>query len=136
VNILVGDSGIGKSPLAYQLGLAVARRQAFFWTCPTEQGNVLLVDFENSLTDVRWIMDQQRKHLRLEECPHAFQVWPMHLDPLRQKVEQVIAAFAPTWSSWTRCVSFNPIMESESSAAVDQIKKLRVTPPGMARRFY
>ena len=78
VNILVGDSGIGKSPLAYQLGLAVAAGKPFL-DMPTEQGNVLLVDFENSLTDVRWIMDQQRKHLRLEECPHAFQVWPMHL---------------------------------------------------------
>jgi hypothetical protein len=72
-------------------------------------------------------MDQQRKHLRLEECPHAFQVWPMHLDPLRQKVEQVIAAFAPDLVILDSLRSFNPIMESESSAAVGQIKKLRVT---------
>jgi hypothetical protein len=107
------------------LGLAVAAGKPFL-DMPTEQGNVLLVDFENSLTDVRWIMDQQRKHLRLEECPHAFQVWPMHLDPLRQKVEQVIAAFAPDLVILDSLRSFNPSMESESSAAVDQIKKLRV----------
>jgi hypothetical protein len=126
VNILVGDSGIGKSPLAYQLGLAVAAGKPFL-DMPTAQGNVLLVDFENSLADVRWIMDRQRQHLRLEECPHAFQVWPMHLDPLRQKVEQVIDALAPDLVILDSLRSFNPIMESESSAAVGQIKQLRVT---------
>ena len=45
VNILVGDSGIGKSPLAYQLGLAVASGTPFL-DMPVQQGKVLLVDFE------------------------------------------------------------------------------------------
>jgi hypothetical protein len=95
--------------------LAVAAGKPFL-DMPTAQGNVLLVDFENSLTDVRWIMDRQRKHLRLEECPHAFQVWPMHLDPLRQRVEQVIAAFAPDLVILDSLRSFNPIMGEKGSA--------------------
>ncbi len=126
VNILVGDSGIGKSPLAYQLGLAVASGTPFL-DMPVQPGKVLLVDFENSLTDVHWIMEQQRQHLGLAKFPCTFQVWPMHLDPLQQKIEQVIAIFAPDLVILDSLRSFSPKMESDNSAAVEQIKRLRVT---------
>ncbi len=126
VNILVGDSGIGKSPLAYQLGLAVASGAPFL-DMPVRRGKVLLVDFENSLADVQWIMEQQRKHLGLAECPCTFQVWPMNLDPLQDKVEEVIAIFAPDLVILDSLRSFSPAMESDNRAAVEQIKSLRVT---------
>src|SRR5579859_235175 len=41
VNILVGDSGIGKSPLVYQLGLAVASGTPFL-DLPVTPAKVLL----------------------------------------------------------------------------------------------
>ena len=125
VNILVGDSGIGKSPLAYQLGLAVASGTPFL-DMPVQQGKVLLVDFENSLTDLRWIMMQQRKHLGLEKFPYTFQVWPMHLNPMQDRVEEVVAIFKPDLVILDSLRSFSPTMESDSCAAVDQIKRLRV----------
>src|SRR5438552_8528333 len=62
VNILVGDSGIGKSPLAYQLGMCVAAGTPFLGM-PVKPGKVLFIDFENSLVDAHWIMDRQRQHL-------------------------------------------------------------------------
>jgi hypothetical protein len=126
VNILVGDSGIGKSALAYQLGLAVASGSPFL-EMPTTLGKVLLVDFENSLADAHWIMEQQRKHLGLAAFPHTFQLWPMLLDPLREKVEEVVATFAPDLVILDSLRSFNPKMEGENSVAVEQIKRLRVT---------
>ncbi len=126
VNILVGDSGIGKSPLAYQLGLAVATGTPFL-DMPVQPGKVLLVDYENSLADVHWIMEQQRKHLGFSKFPCTFQVWPMHLDPLQEQVEEVIAIFAPDLVILDSLRSFSPAMESDNSAAVEQIKSLRVT---------
>ena len=50
VNILVGDSGIGKSPLTYQMALAIAGGIPFLGI-RTRQANVLLIDYENSLSD-------------------------------------------------------------------------------------
>jgi hypothetical protein len=126
VNILVGDSGIGKSPLGYQLGLAVASGTPFL-DLPVQQGKVLLVDFENSVADAHWIMEQQRKHLGIDRFPPTFQLWPLQLDPLRETVEEVIAMFAPDLVILDSLRSFSPKMESDNSAAVEQIKRLRAT---------
>jgi hypothetical protein len=126
VNILVGDSGIGKSALAYQLGLAVAAGTPFL-DLAVARGKVLMVDFENSLADAHWIMEQQRKHLGLARFPHTFQLWPMLLDPLRDKIEEVVAMFAPDLVILDSLRSFNPKMEGENSVAVAQIKRLRAT---------
>jgi len=126
VNILVGDSAIGKSPLGYQLGLAVASGTPFLGM-PVRQAKVLLVDFENDVVDARRILGQQRKHLGLAKCPHTFQLWLMNLSPLRENVEEVIATFAPDLVILDSLRSFNSKMESDNSVAVEQIKRLRVT---------
>jgi hypothetical protein len=134
VNILVGDSGIGKSPLAYQLGLAVASGRPFL-DMPVKPGKVLLVDFENSLADVHWIMEQQRKHLGLTGFPRTFQVWPVHLDPSPGTVEQVIAMFAPDLVILDSLRSFSRTMESDNAAAVDHVRRLRVTSASYGTAF-
>src|ERR1035438_3031029 len=80
VSILVGDSGIGKTPLAYQLALSLAAGLPFLGL-PAKPAKVLLVDFENSLRDAHWMLEQLRKHLRLEKYPDNFLLWPAHLAP-------------------------------------------------------
>ena len=47
VNILVGDSGIGKSPLMHQMAYAVGAGVPFIGY-ETRPADVLIVDFENS----------------------------------------------------------------------------------------
>ena len=126
VNLLVGDSGVGKSALAYQLGLAVATGVPFL-DLPVRRGRVLFVDYENSLADAHWIMKQQRQHLGLASFPHTFQLWPMHLDPLQDKVEDVIASFRPDFVILDSLRSFNPRMEGDNTTATEQIKSLRLT---------
>lgn len=46
--LLVGDSGIGKTPFLYQLGLSVAGGRTFL-NMPVKQGPVLYIDAETSL---------------------------------------------------------------------------------------
>jgi KaiC/GvpD/RAD55 family RecA-like ATPase len=136
VNILVGDSGIGKSALVYQLAMAVAAGKRFLGHA-TQPGKVILVDYENSLWDAYRIVQQQRKHLGLDHSPTTLQIWPMNEaapeasraelleQGLHENVEQAIYQFAPDLVIFDSLRSFNPAMENDNAAAVAQIKQLR-----------
>lgn len=124
VDLMVGDSGIGKSPLAYQLGLAVAAGVPFVGM-RSRKAKVMYVDYENSLADARWMMDQQRKHLGLAEFPHTFQLWPLHLHPHHDAVEEVIDVFAPDLVILDSLRSFSPRMETDNHSLIEQIRRLR-----------
>ncbi len=125
VNILVGDSGIGKSPLAYQLALAVASGTPFLGMA-ARQARVLLVDYENALGDSYFFLHQQRKHLGLKDWPWALLVWPLRLDPFQKHVEAVIRSLSPDLVIIDSLRSLNRRMESASAAAVEQIKRFRL----------
>ena len=130
VNLLVGDSGVGKTPLAYQLALAVAAGAPFLGL-PVRAAKVLLVDYENALWDSHWILEQQRKHLGLSAYPANFLLWPLHLGPSRGRlepsVEEVIQQLAPELVILDSLRSYNPAMETENGAAARQIRMLRAT---------
>jgi KaiC/GvpD/RAD55 family RecA-like ATPase len=142
VSILVGDSGIGKTPLAYQLALSLAAGVPFLGL-PVKRSRVLLVDFENSLRDAHWMLEQLRKHLRLATYPDNFLLWPAHLAPqdpgapfrmvekqlnrngMNPGVSQVIRMLAPDLVIVDSLRSFNPEMERDNAVAAWQIKSLR-----------
>jgi RecA/RadA recombinase len=126
VNIMVGDSGIGKSPMAYQLGLSVAAGTPFLGM-RTRPGKVAVIDYENNLADVDSLLKQQTKHLGLTAVPNQFLLWPLTRDPLQDHVEEVIHIFAPDLVVIDSLRTFSPEMESNSRRAVDKIKHLRVT---------
>lgn len=71
VNIGVGDSGIGKSPLAYQMGLCVASGAEFLGRA-VKQGPVLYVDLENGEDQFIDLALALARHLRLPEIPPDF----------------------------------------------------------------
>jgi hypothetical protein len=73
VHVAVGDSGLGKTPWAYQLGLCVATGQPFLGF-PVQQGRVLYFDGENGLEQIKGISDSLCNYLRIEECPENFLV--------------------------------------------------------------
>ena len=74
VTFLIGDSGLGKSPLAYQLGLCVAAG-APFAGMKTEPGLVVMVDYENGLEEGRNLRNQIASFLKLKKLPEDFLVW-------------------------------------------------------------
>lgn len=80
VNIIVGDSGIGKSPLLIQLGLSVAAGVEFC-DIPTLQGPVLYVDCENGKESFQEIARNLIIHMGLGGPPPAFTVYSPNWDP-------------------------------------------------------
>ena len=75
VNLLVGDSGIGKSPLAYQLGLAAAVGLPFLGMA-TRASKVLLVDYgEFAWPRLTRSWSSSGDILGISEFPATFQLW-------------------------------------------------------------
>ena len=92
VTVLIGDSGLGKSPLAYQLGLCVAAGIPLFPGMQTESGLVVMADFENGLIDSRNMREQMVRFLGLPDVPKNFKVWsPDKANVGRINVDRIIA---------------------------------------------
>jgi hypothetical protein len=124
VNILVGDSGIGKSPMAYQLGLSIAAGKPFLGL-PVAQGKVVVADYENNLASVEWLVRQQCRHLGMAHAPSGFLFWPLSQDPNQEQVADIVATLAPQLVIIDSLRAYCPKMETDSSCAVEQIRKLR-----------
>ncbi len=73
--MLIGDSGLGKSPLAYQIGLCVAAGIPLFPGMETDSGLVVMADFENGLIESRNMREQMVRFLGLPDVPKNFKVW-------------------------------------------------------------
>ncbi len=74
VNIAVGDSGIGKSPLLYDMCLRVAAGLPFL-RYPVKRGPVLIVDFENSGERVQ-LCETLLHTAGLDKAPSEFLIDP------------------------------------------------------------
>jgi AAA domain len=74
LSIVVGDSGLGKSPLLYQAALCVAAGRPFLGR-PVSKGRVLYLDFENGLGDVEDLVVRLSRHLGLGAMPEDLLLW-------------------------------------------------------------
>src|SRR5207302_2870448 len=73
IALVVGDSGLGKSPLLYQMGLCVAAGVPFLGK-QVRQGKVLYMDFENGLRESNDLIKQLASFLRIT-VPDSFLTW-------------------------------------------------------------
>lgn len=74
LGLMVGDSGLGKSPLAYQMGVSVAAGIPFLGL-PTQKTGVLYLDFENGLQDVNGLVARLSAYLGLTAPPRELGLW-------------------------------------------------------------
>jgi hypothetical protein len=77
LTLVVGDSGIGKSPLLYQAMLCVAANVPFLGR-NVRQGRALVMDCENGVEQVVDIVSQLSKHLNLERVPDDLRLWNLN----------------------------------------------------------
>jgi hypothetical protein len=74
LGLLVGDSGLGKSPLVYQMALCISSGKPFLGH-GVKQGPVLVLDFENGLGDVGSMLDALCLHIGLSSTPKELHLW-------------------------------------------------------------
>ncbi|MBI3695335.1 MAG: AAA family ATPase [Acidobacteria bacterium] len=74
VGIVVGDSGLGKSPLLYQAAMCIAAGLPFL-DHAVRQTSVLYLDFENGLGEVDEIMSGLARPLGLVDAPDDLLLW-------------------------------------------------------------
>ena len=77
ISLVLGDSGLGKSPLMYQLAICVAAGLPFLGRS-TLQARVLMADFENGIGEVIEMIETISGYLGLSGPPGEDQllVWP------------------------------------------------------------
>lgn len=115
VNIIVGDSGIGKSPLLVQLALCVSLGRPFL-DLPTRQCNVLYVDFENSAAELDRVMDQLSEFLSIDGDPPAFRV--LQYPENKTAIELEIKAFQPKLVIVDALRGLDPKAEKDAEATM------------------
>jgi len=122
IALAVGDSGLGKSPWAYQLGMCVSCGIPFLGH-QVKQGTVLYVDLENGRSGISGLGKSLARHLGLAELPENF--YPL-IDQLDSKVlEQAIKERRPVLVIIDSLRAFRPDAEQKNESAGRLMNDLR-----------
>ena len=79
VNMIVGDSGLGKTPLGVQLGVCVASGRPFLGHA-ARQGTVLYCDAESGVEDLVAMLPAISKVVGVAFPPEDFRLWSPNFD--------------------------------------------------------
>lgn len=134
LNVLIGDSGLGKTPLAIQIGICIAAGVSLFGKS-VQQGTVLYCDAESSPSDFSEKLETLSTFLGLSEPPAQFHVWSPHWDGGRsesRRFENVgttlierVNTVEPTFVVVDALRTFWPLAESKNPEAADTFNSLR-----------
>jgi hypothetical protein len=120
VNVLIGDSGLGKSPLLMQLGICVALGIPFLGL-QTVCEPVLYIDYENSMIDLGDTLSNLSTFFG-RPLPDTFKVLHFPLDHLA--IEKVIKEMKPKLVIIDALRGFDPKAEMESAAMSVMLTRL------------
>lgn len=111
VHVAVGDSGLGKTPWAYQLGLCVAAGIPFLGHS-TRQGRVLYYDLENGSAAVVDLGRGLCAYLGIQTFPEEFLV--RNENASVQRLEEAVAQYKPSLVIIDTVRPFNPQAETKN----------------------
>jgi hypothetical protein len=120
----VGDSGLGKTPWAYQLGLCVATGTTFLGHA-CRQAKVLYYDLENGPEQILSVARGICTHLNINLFPSDFLVFPGDADP--PDVPTAVALHRPELVIVDTLRAFWPDAESDNTQMGLRLKALRKT---------
>lgn len=122
VNIIVGDSGLGKTPLIYQMGVCVASGVPFLGHA-VRQGAVLYIDLENGSAGILEVTGALTRYLEVAKSPENFYL-------LRDReyignFEKVIEECKPRLVIIDSLRAFRPDAEQKNENAANLMNELR-----------
>ena len=134
VNILVGDSGLGKTPCGLQLGISVAAGVSFLER-PVSKGRVLYCDAESPRQEFMEMQTVISHALGLQDTPEDFLAWSPNWEDAHpaerfapavgeqliervQKIRQGLVIVDPLRAFW-------PGVEAKNELAAELIQQLR-----------
>jgi hypothetical protein len=120
LSVLVGDSGLGKSPLAYHLGICVSEGIPFLGMA-TEQGPVVYADYENALEESRDLRDNLVQFLKLRKAADNFMVWTPDFGH-SLNIEGICKDLNPSLLIIDSLRSHNPTFEHKDVAGQEMVK--------------
>jgi len=129
VNLLFGDSGVGKSPFLYQMSLCVAAGIPFLGHA-VQPGKVIFLDFENGLIQVDEIISSLLEHLELKEAPDNLHLWNVNdfdfkRSPNAQMLGEMIEEIKPVLVIIDAITALYPRAEDKASQAIEMFNELR-----------
>lgn len=124
LGLLVGGSGLGKSPLMYQAAMCVAAGIPFLGNS-VKQGPVLYLDCENGIGDVQRITTQLAKYLGLGGPPENLLLWNLNDCEPGYTLEKLIGSCHPVLVIVDPLYGFYPSIESEAQKVTEAYQRLR-----------
>jgi hypothetical protein len=124
LSLLVGDSGLGKSPLLYQAAACVASGIPFLGRA-VQQGRVLYLDCENGIAQVNAIVERISSHLGLPSPPADLYLWnyndcsdPWQIEDLLKEIKASLVIVDPLTAIF-------PSIEENTAKATEAYQRLR-----------
>ncbi len=131
VSVLVGRSGLGKSPLMYQAAICVASGLPFLGR-RTRRGPVLLVDLENGLDAAQEMLEQISRYVGLPKPPSEpdlvlFSLFgaPPHFGQEGRTVMDLMCELRPQLAIVDSLSSFDPGVETKNERATRLLSDCR-----------
>ena len=117
LSIVVGDSGLGKSPFLYQAAMCVAEGVPFLGHV-VSKGRVLFLDFENGIQGVDELTTKLSAFLGITHASENLLLWNYNDAAPEWKPDllaEMIADVKPTWIIIDSLSAFSPDIEEKSS---------------------
>jgi len=129
IGLIVGDSGLGKSPLLYQAALCIAAGVPFL-SHEVHQGKVLFCDFENGIAQVSEMLDALLQHLGLGRAPDDLLLWNLNdsspkWGQLGYRLEDMVREVKPKLVVLDSITAYHPDIEDTNSTATKVYKEFR-----------
>jgi putative DNA primase/helicase len=124
LGIIVGDSGLGKSPLLYQAAMCVAAGIDFL-DFPVTQGPAIYFGFENGLLQVDMILKKLRQHLNLPEVPKDLYLWNRNDPESESEILDLIRMWEPKLAIIDSLSAYSPGAEDKNSNASALVGRFR-----------
>lgn len=126
ITLMVGDSGLGKSPFNYELGLCIASGVPFLGI-PTTPGRVLYLDFEDEVEEMIDLAETISQKLGLPEPPEAFRFWSPAMTTADPDPFRLIRAYSPDFVIIDTISAADPKAETENKYASELYNRCRET---------